>query len=84
MRAIGFGLLVALKDRGWTLGAAPGERLSATRGDVKVDPCHIFLDFAEGLISRADWKAKCEAGQFGDLDLGTALTPSPETPAVKL
>ena len=84
MRALGFGLLVALKDRGWTLGAAPGERLSAARGEVKVDPCHIFLDLAEGLMSRAEWKAKCEAGQFGDLDLGFALTPPPESPPVKL
>ena len=78
MKAIGVALLVALKDRGWSLTARPGERTAATRGEVRVEPFNIFLDLAEGKLTRADWKAKCDAGEFGDMNLGFAVSPARE------
>jgi Zn-dependent protease with chaperone function len=77
-RAIGVAMLVALKDRGWTLTAGPGERAAAIRGDVRIEPFHIFLDLAEGKLTRAGWKAKCDAGEIGDMNLGFAVTPPQE------
>jgi hypothetical protein len=77
MRTIGLALLVALRDRGWTLSAGPGERPAATRDGRRVEPLHLYLDLAEGKLTAAEWKALCEAGQFGDQDLGLAVVPPP-------
>jgi Zn-dependent protease with chaperone function len=76
INALGSALLVALRDRGWTIRMEPGERPGVVQGDVRVEPFHVLLDIAEGKLTPEAWRAKCQAGGFEGLNLGPVdVTP---------
>lgn len=72
INALGLALSVSLRDRGWTLRMEPGERTSLFKDGVQVDPFHVFIDLAEGKLTRESWRERCAAGGFDSLDLGVA------------
>jgi len=72
MSALGSALLVSLRDQGWTIAMEPGDRPTVIRDGVRVEPFHIFVDMAEGKMSRDEWKERCKSGGFEGLNLGPA------------
>jgi Zn-dependent protease with chaperone function len=68
--ALGVALLVGLRDSGWTLHADPGERVAARRGEHRIEPFHVFIDFAEGKLTPEAWKERCRAAEIAGLNLG--------------
>ncbi|HVE42615.1 MAG TPA: M48 family metallopeptidase [Planctomycetota bacterium] len=69
-QALGATLLVSLRDLGWTIDCEPGDRPAVIRENERVEPLHIFLDLAEGKLTRDAWRAKCKSGGFEGLNLG--------------
>jgi hypothetical protein len=43
---------------------------------VRVEPFHVFVDIAEGKMTRDEWKARCKSGGFEGLNLGPAEATS--------
>jgi hypothetical protein len=65
----------ALVDRGWTLGAMPGEDVTLRReGDV-VRPFTLLRDLAAGTVATGDWLLLCDRAGPTGLDLGAAVAP---------
>ena len=72
MNALGSALLVSLRDLGWTIAMEPGDRPTVVRDGVRVEPFHIFIDMAEGKMTRDEWRERCRSGGFEGLNLGPA------------
>src|SRR5204863_9456763 len=70
INALGIALLVSLRDLGWTLLVEPGERIALIKESLKVEPFHVFIDLAEGKLTRDSWRERCAAGGFDAVDLG--------------
>jgi hypothetical protein len=65
-------LITALTERGWTLNAMPGEKVTLEReGDV-VHPFALIHELDAGELSASAWLALCLRHGVGDLDLGAA------------
>jgi len=76
MTAVGTAFAVGLRDRGWTIGMEPGERPSLTRGEVRVEPFHVFIDLAEGKLTAEAWRERCRTAGLEGMTLGAAA-PTP-------
>lgn len=68
--ALGIALVVALQSHGWTVHAEPGERVSASLGEHRIDVFHVFIDFAEGRLTPEGWKERCRVAGIAGLNLG--------------
>ena len=70
---VAIAITTALRDRGWTLHALPGEAVALTRDDATVRPFTLMHDLDAGALAAADWLALCVRYALADLDLGAAV-----------
>jgi heat shock protein HtpX len=66
---LGAALTVALVQRGWTLHADPGDRVTLDRGGVTVSPFMLFDDLKEKKLTTDQWRQLCSRAGIADLDL---------------
>jgi len=77
IQALGTALIVSLRELGWTVHSEPGERVSARQGECRVEPFHVFTDFAEGRLTQEEWRRRCRSYGLEGLNLGPAELPPP-------
>jgi heat shock protein HtpX len=69
---MGGSLSLALYKLGWETELTPGEPLSFRNNGNTICPFEIFPNITNGIISEADWQARCAALGISDIDLGHA------------
>jgi heat shock protein HtpX len=72
---VGVAVSTVLADRGWTLGAMPGEDVTLRRESDVVRPFTLLRDLAAGTIARGDWILLCDRAGLTGLDLGASVAP---------
>ncbi|HEX6107651.1 MAG TPA: M48 family metallopeptidase [Gemmatimonadales bacterium] len=79
--AVGITLCTALADRGWTIGAMPGEDVVLRKGAETIRPFTLMRDLDSGALATGDWLLLCERSGIASLDLGAAVAPPAGAPA---
>ncbi|HYC31456.1 MAG TPA: M48 family metallopeptidase [Gemmatimonadales bacterium] len=72
---VGAATCTALADRGWTIGALPGDEVTLIRGAERIRPFSLVKDLAEGTLATGDWFLLCAREDIGAIDLGEAVMP---------
>jgi Zn-dependent protease with chaperone function len=72
---LGAATCAALADRGWTIGALPGDDVTLARGAERIRPFTLVRDLADGSLAAGDWLLLCQREGIGGLDLGEATMP---------
>jgi heat shock protein HtpX len=70
MTSIGIVLTVWLRDRGWRVSMDPGERVTVTKGEHRIEPMHLYIDLAEGKLTRDSWRERCRSAGIEGKPLG--------------
>lgn len=81
---IGASLSVALRHRGWSIEAPPGDAVTLRPSDAQGDsaenalePFNILEQLKSGTLTAETWEGRCAALGIGDLDLGAAAESLP-------
>jgi Zn-dependent protease with chaperone function len=77
---LGAALAVSLVQRGWSLHADPGERVTLEQGGVSVSPFTLFDDLAEKRLTVDQWRATCAGAGISDLDLAAVSEEGAKKP----
>jgi len=85
---VAIALTTALRERGWSLQALPGEPVSLSCDGATIRPFTLMHDLDTGELAAADWLALCVRHGLAELDLGAAVGyaggPAPgDAPAVR-
>jgi hypothetical protein len=67
---LGFAVLVALADEGWSVEFEPPVGVSATGEDVTVDPLALVYGVTEGAFEPAEWRAFTTTAEIAHAPLG--------------
>jgi Zn-dependent protease with chaperone function len=69
----GAALATALKARGWTVSALPGDGVRFNRGGRTLEPFAALPALAAGQMSPVEWLGQCEQNGIAEIDLGAEV-----------